>query len=305
MPVFSSGPALDAIVSGASGFVGRALAARVGKQCRALRLGGEDWQKEIEGAALRGATVFHLAARVHHAHDSDAEFERDNVRKTVVLAEAAAANGARRLVFLSSIKVNGEETHDRPFGPGDREAPADAYARSKWAAERALHDIARRTKLSVAIVRSPLVIGDGAGGNLRALMSLADTPWPLPFGALDNRRSFVHVDDLARLLCLCGIHPHADGRVFFAGDPDSVSTARLVSTLRHALGRPARLVALDPRMLVALAALSGQSRRIRPLTRSLEVDASQTERDLGWRPAVPMDDGIAAMARAFRAREDA
>ena len=304
MPVFSSGSAFDAIVSGASGFVGRALAARVGARCRALRLGGEDWQKEIEGAPLRGATVFHLAARVHHAHDSDAEFERDNVRKTVALAEAAVANGARRLVFLSSIKVNGEETHGRPFGPGDREAPADAYARSKWAAERALHDIARRSKLSVAIVRSPLVIGNGACGNLHALMKLADTSWPLPFGALDNRRTFVHVDDLARLLCLCGTEPHADGRVFFAGDADSVSTARLVRTLRRALGRPPRLFPLDSRKLEALAALAGQSRRVRPLTRSLEVDASQTERELGWRPAVPMDEGIVAMARAFRAPED-
>ena len=293
---------MDAIVSGASGFVGRALAACVGNQCRALRLGGEDWRRQIEGACLRGAIVFHLAARVHHTHGPDAEFERDNVRKTVALAEAAAANGARRLVFLSSIKVNGEETHDRPFGPGDREAPEDAYARSKWAAEQALQDIARRSQLSVAIVRSPLVIGNGAGGNLRALMKLADTSWPLPFGALDNRRTFVHVDDLARLLCLCGTRPHADGRVFFAGDPDSVSTARLVRILRHALGRPARLAPLDPRVLEGLAALCGQSRRIRPLTRSLEVDASQTERDLGWRPAVPMDDGIAAMARAFRAR---
>ncbi len=304
MPVFSSGPALDAIVSGASGFVGRALASCIGARCRALRLGCEGWQEEIEGAALRGATVFHLAARVHHAHESDAEFERDNVRKTVVLAEAAAAKGARRFVFLSSVKVNGEETHGQPFGPGDREVPADAYARSKWAAERALHDIARSSKLSIAIVRSPLVIGNGAGGNLHALMKLADTSWPLPFGALDNRRTFVHVDDLARLLCLCGTQPHADGRVFFAGDPDSVSTARLVRTLRRALGRPPRLVPVDPRALEAVAALAGQSLRVRPLTRSLEIDVSQTERELGWQPGIPMEEGIAAMARAYRARDN-
>jgi nucleoside-diphosphate-sugar epimerase len=291
---------VKAIVTGASGFVGRALVRRLGA-FSPLAFGSASWREHLAAAELREATVFHLAARVHSPGATPEAFTGDNVEKTEALAQAAASKGASRIVFLSSIKVNGEESV-RALQPADREAPADAYARSKWAGERALREVASRTGISVCIVRAPLVIGEGAKGNLAALMRLADTPWPLPFGSIDNRRTLVHVDDLADLLVLCGSQPKAHMGLYFAGHPEAVSTARLVRTLRGAFDRPSRLFPVPAGALEALGALANASDKVRRLTRSLEVDVTATERELGWKNAVPMDEGIQRMARAYRQR---
>ena len=290
-----------AIVTGAAGFVGRALSAHLEAASARLQLHEDDWRERIGAADFAGATVFHLAARVHDTGtQGEADYIRDNVDKTRELAQAAAAGGARRLVFASTVKVNGEETRGRPFGPGDAPAPEDAYARSKWAAEQALAQIARGAKLEVAIVRSPLVYGSAVKGNLLALLRLADSPWPLPFGALDNRRSFVHVDDLARLLIDCATLPQAAGGTYFAAHPEAVSTAALVRAMRTHLGRPARLVRMPRAALEAAAAFAGQGERMRRLTRPLEVDATQTAAALGWNAQIGFDAAVEDMVGAYR-----
>jgi len=289
------------IVTGSSGFVGRALAARLGASFEALHFAAGDWRRRVESIDFRSATIFHLAARVHRRgeRDDDAAYRADNVEKTRVLAETAARQGARRLVFLSSIKVNGEETRERPFRRDDPPRPGDAYARSKRDAERALAEVAERAPLERVVVRSPLVYGPGAGGNLRALMRLADTPWPLPFGAIENRRSFVHVDDLARLLVACGAHARP-APLYLAANMASVpSTGRIVSLMRAALGRPARLVRIPTAVLETMGSLGGQGARVKRLTRSLEVDASDAQRELGWNAAVDIEESIEQMAAAY------
>ena len=210
------------VVTGAGGFVGRRLGACLDR-FQAIRLSGMDWRERIASANLAQATVFHLAARVHRSGDRDAAaYFRDNAEKTRVLAEAAAAQGAQRFVFLSSIKVNAEESGARPVGPRDPPAPADAYARSKLAGEEALAEVARSTGLAFAVVRSPLVVGAGARGNLLALLRLADSPWPLPCAAIHNRRTMIQVDDLADLLVRCAL-AGMPGRVYLAGDPRAVT----------------------------------------------------------------------------------
>jgi nucleoside-diphosphate-sugar epimerase len=290
---------VKAIITGASGFVGRVLARRL-PGAMPVALGAADWRAAIGATTFDSATVFHLAGR---AHGGGAErlFIEDNVEKTAALAQAAAEGGAERLVFLSSIKVNGEESPGRPLRAQDAEAPADAYARSKQAAERALREVAERRSLAIVVVRSPLVIGEGARGNLHALMRIADSDWPLPFAGIDNRRTFVHVEDLATLLIAAASSPQARDRLFLAGHPDAVSTPRLVRILREAMGRRARLARMPAGLLEILGSAAGGGERMRRLTRSLEVDSGEASRELGWTPAVPMDEGIAAMARAFRA----
>jgi nucleoside-diphosphate-sugar epimerase len=290
-----------AVVTGATGLVGRSLVARLARPSTALSFGADDWRERLARTDLRDATVFHLAARVHRPNDhDDAAYERDNAGKTVALAEAAARAGARRIVFLSSVKVNGEESGARPVRADDAPAPLDAYARSKWAAERELARIAAKSGLAVVIVRAPLVFGAAAAGNLGALLRLADTPWPLPFAALHNRRSFVHVDDLARLLVACAVLPDSAGSTFLAAHRDPFSTARLVTLLREALGRPSRLFAFPPRALEMAAALAGQGAAARRLTRSLEVDSSATERALGWRAEVSIEEAAREIVNAYR-----
>jgi nucleoside-diphosphate-sugar epimerase len=288
----------NAIVSGASGFVGQSLIPHVEGAPLQLHLGEADWLEQVRRADYSGATVFHLAAKVHGSGaDTEAAFVHDNVDKTVALAEAAAAGGARRFVFLSSVKVNGEETAERPFHAHDPAAPEDSYGRTKWQAERALSQL---SGMEIAIVRSVLVYGAGVKGNLLSLMRLADSSFPLPFADMNNRRSLVHVDDLARLLVDCAVSPRAAGGTFMAAHPDCTSTTRLVRTIRGFLGRPARLFHMPAALLEGMAGVVAQRTTMRRLTRSLEVDASETHRTLGWVPQIPFVTGAEDMVRAYR-----
>jgi len=293
----------SAVVTGASGFVGRRVLARAGADAVSVSLGGRDWRERVADARLGGACVYHLAARVHEAGADEEQFTRDNVEKTIALAEAAARAGARRLVFLSTIKVNGEETGDTPFRADDPPAPQDAYARSKRAAEDSLREFSVRSGLPIVIIRSPLVVGPGARGNLRALLRLAASPLPLPFASLHNRRTLVGVDDLAALLIACASAPSAAGKTFLAGDPQPVSTPQILKAMRSAWGRPAALFRMSASALESASGLILASGKMRRLTRSLEADVSPAMRELGWKPAESIEGAVAAMARAYRDKE--
>jgi UDP-glucose 4-epimerase len=286
-----------ALVSGAGGFVGSALVAHLEVTQSRLRMGAPDWMEQLESTEFRGATVFHLAARVHADDDDDPAFLRDNVDKTLAFARAARRGGARRFVFRSSVKVNGEESPGRPFTRDDAPAPKDAYARSKAQAEAALASV---EGLDWVVVRSPLVYGANVKGNLLSLLRLADSPWPLPFGALDNRRSFVHGDDLARLLIDAASSEAAVGRMYLAAHAMPVSTRALVAGMRDALSRKRRMVSVPRGVLEGAAALAGQRERMRRLTRSLQVDAGDAQRELGWSAQIGFDTALEDMVGAYR-----
>jgi nucleoside-diphosphate-sugar epimerase len=290
------------LLTGATGFIGSALARRL-QGSRRLAFGTRDWRASIAAIDLRGATVFHLAARVHEPPhgSSDGRFEEDNVAKTLALATAAAAAGAARFVFASTVKVLGEETAGAPWTPRSPADPQDAYARSKWRAEEGLREIALRTGLACVIVRFPLVYGPGVAGNFHALLRLADRGLWLPFGAIANRRSLLHLDDAAEVLLTAATHAAAPGRTFIAAHADPVSTPALIEGVRRHLARPRRLFAMPAAALEAGAALLGQGARMRRLTRSLEVDPSDLTTSLGWRARVGLDEGLRATVMAYRA----
>lgn len=288
------------IVTGAGGFVGRALKARLGARQIALHLSRANWMEEAASVPFEGATVIHLAARVHEPNGDEALFMRDNVEKTRELARLARVRGARRLVFLSSIKVNGEETQGPPFRAGDPGAPEDAYARSKQHAEAALHEVSAGSPMEAVVIRAPLVYGRGARGNLSALLRLADTPLPLPFAAISNRRSFIHVEDLAAALDAGSRIPRAAGRTYLVAHRQPLSTPALVGGLRRALGRPERLFGVAPALLEAAAAAVGRGAQMRRLTRSLEIDASLAETELEWTARRTPADALADLAAGCR-----
>ena len=293
------------VVTGAQGFVGRSLVPRLGPGVVRLAFGTPSWHEDLERAPLAGATIFHLAARAHaEGRGSEAQYEADNAGKTRALAALAARRGARRLVYLSTVKVLGEETAPgRPFTAQSLPHPADAYGRSKWAAEQALAEFAAASALEVAIVRPPLLYGRGARGNLRSLLALADSSLPLPLAGLENRRSFLHVEDLCDLLHLCASDGRAAGGTFLAAHAQPASTTQLVGGLRRVLGRPERLFAL-PAFARALAeGVPAVGPRVRRLTRSLEVDPSATREALGWQARRGLDAALADLAAGRR--EDA
>jgi nucleoside-diphosphate-sugar epimerase len=303
MPVFLSVSAMPSprlVVTGASGFVGRRLVALADAPHAVLPLSRGDWAQGIETADFTGAVVIHLAARAHRG-GSAAEFHRDNVDKTRALAEAAAHGRARRLVFLSSIKVNGEATTSRAFTAHDVPAPEDDYGRSKRDAEAALAQVAATTGLETVIVRCPLVYGAPAKGHLATLLRVCDSGLPLPFASVRNRRSFIALDDLCRVLLLCARAESAAGKTYLVAHRDAVSTPQLIGAVRDAFGRPARLFAMPPRFLELMAAAAGMGATMERLTRSLEADASFAENELGWRAQTGLEEAIAQMAGNYRA----
>lgn len=300
---FANAIASKAIVTGAGGFIGSAFAARLGLH-RRLSLSGHGWREAIEAADFHGAIVVHLAARARDPGGEAVDFDRDNVEKTRVLAAAAAAGGAARFVFMSTIKVHGEETLGSAFHPDSPPAPASPYARSKWHAEEALRDIASRTAMELVILRIPLAYGPGVGGNFGALVRLADSRAWLPLGLIRNRRSLVHVSDVAEALVLAAGHARAPGRAFIASHPRPVSTTEMVTSLRGALGRSRRLVPVPASVLEAVSAVMGMRERVRRLTRSLEADSSALTGVLGWSPRMALEEGIVDTVAAWRKGAD-
>lgn len=306
---------MKVLVTGASGFVGHVVcdtllhtepaaysivpAVRVPRglpgECVVGEIDGKtDWRHWRE--ALHGVhAVVHLAARVHVMNDRAVDplsaFCSINTEGTLNLARQCAAAGVRRFVFISSIKVNGEE-RAAAYTEADAPAPEDAYAISKWKAEQGLWQIAAQTGLEVVILRPPLVYGPGVGANFLALLRAVSRGMPLPLGAIDNRRSLIYVGNLVDAIQRCLEHPAAAGKTFLVSDGETVSTPELVRRMAAALGRSARLLAVPVPVLRFMAALAGKSALVTRLAGSLAINSRAIRRELGWTPRFTLDEGL-------------
>ncbi|WP_462402004.1 UDP-glucose 4-epimerase family protein [Pseudomonas sp. Marseille-QA0332] len=311
------------LVTGGNGFVGRALVAHLlGKQARpvvaAVRradaevptgarkvvVAGLDSRTDWAGALAGVEQVVHAAARVHvmaeAASDPLAEFRRVNVEGTLALAEQAARAGVRRFVFISSIKVNGEQT--RPGCPFDAEQPArpvDPYGISKHEAEQGLRRLAQASGMQLVIIRPVLVYGPGVAANFASMMRWLQRGVPLPLGAVDNRRSLVSLGNLVDLIGVCLEHPQAAGQTFLASDGEDLSTPELLRRMAHALGRRARLLPVPPAWLALAGRLTGRTPVVQRLLGSLQVDIHKNHQLLGWQPSVAVDQALQATATHF------
>ena len=305
------------LVTGANGFVG-------GPVCRTLRDAGHqvvgavrrdlapppgidyrivgelgpdtDWRAALEGIEA----VVHLAARTHVMHETEADplaaFRRVTRDGAISLASQAAAAGVRRLIFLSSVKVNGESTPpDRPFRAEDPPTPQDAYGIAKAEAEAALR---LQGGLDLTILRPPLVHGPGVKGNLLTLIGALRRPLPLPLGAIANRRSLIGVANLADAIRFCLETPATIGGTFLVRDGEDVSTPELIRRLGAALGHRPLLLPLPAGLLRVAAELVGRQAAFERLTGSLVVDDGPL-RGLGWQPPHSLDQGLRAMAASF------
>lgn len=258
-----------------------------------------DWSEALVGVDV----VVHCAARVHVMNDSIsdplAEFCKVNVAGTLNLAKQAALAGAKRFVFLSSIKVNGEETKPGgPYSANDVPAPEDAYGISKAEAEAGLRLLSLETGMEVVIIRSPLVYGPGVKGNFSSLLRWVARGLPLPLGlATTNRRSLVGLDNLVDLILTCVDHPKAANQTLLVSDGEDLSTADLLSRIGKALNRPARLIPVPVSILIIASRLLGKSSIAQRLLGSLQVDISKTCTLLNWKPPVSVDEGLRRAAQ--------
>lgn len=292
------------LVTGANGFVGRAL-------CLALRdrglplvatvrsatgpeevavgdlNGATDWRHALPGCA----TVIHLAARVHVMDDRSGDplqaYRSVNVDATLQLARQAVDAGVKRFVFVSSVKVNGESTTGRPpYRADDTPQPCDPYGQSKMEAEAALFALGRETGLEVVVVRPPLVYGPGVKANFLSLIRLVQRGIPLPFGRVRGYRSMVALDNLVDLLITCTTHRNAVGRTFMVSDDHDLTVGDLVRLIAAAMSKKVMLVPVPPALMRIAARLVGKTAVTDRLFGALQVDISATKEQLEWQPSV-------------------
>jgi nucleoside-diphosphate-sugar epimerase len=305
---------MNILLTGATGFLGSRLAKALHSKpdvnltaavrrrieihaAHVVEVQGLDANTNWSAALTNQQVVIHTAARAHimkdEVADPLAEYRRVNVDGTLNLARQAAAAGVKRFIFISSIKVNGEQTPlGKPFTAEDIAAPEDAYGMSKWEAEQGLQQLAAETGMELVIIRPPLVYGPKAPGNFGSLMRWVEKGLPLPLGAIHNQRSLVALDNLVDLITTCIDHPAAANQVFLAGDGEDLSTTELLRGVARAMGKPARLIPVPPSLLMLGARVLGKQAVAQRLLGSLQVDISKARRLLGWQPPVSVEEGL-------------
>lgn len=257
-------------------------------------------------AALEGIdVVLHAAARVHVMDDdasgSLAEFRKVNVEGTLNLARQAAKAGVKRFVFISSIKVNGEDTKlGKPFTPDDHIYTQDPYGLSKWEAEQGLFKLVEDTSMEVVVIRPPLVYGPGVKANFQKMIQWVKKGVPLPLGSVNNKRSLIALDNLVDFILLCATHPKAANEIFLISDGEDVSTTELLKKVSKALGKKARLIPVSVGLMTFVAKLVGKEDVANRLFGSLQVDSSKARELLGWKPVVTMDEQLRKLVEAYK-----
>ena len=315
------------LVTGAKGFIGQSLCLELAKSNRSIigavrsleklslmdkiryiSVGDIGSQTNWSDTLLGSDCIIHCAGKTHVMR-KNIQLEAYlpvNVNGTRRLAQQAAEAGVKRLIFLSSIKVNGESTdnvlndvnkNNNIFTHNDLPNPDDPYAISKFEAEKVLWEISAKTGLEIVVVRLPLVYGHGAKGNLIRLIKLINYGVPLPFGAVNNKRSLIGIDNLIDVLIQCIDHPDASGKTFLVSDGENLSTPDLINYTASSMGRSARLFPFPTSLLKFFGLVLGKQSEIERLLGSLQIDSSHTRKILNWTPPVSVEEGIRRMVK--------
>ena len=300
---------MNILVTGANGFVGKAiceLGVKAGHNMIACqrnitqRISAEirlipdindisSLVKAMDGCEV----VIHLVARTHTIKDTSEnkllDYRKINVMGTKAISNAAKQAKVRRIVFMSSIKVHGDQNYKSAFTERSPIAPSDAYGTTKQEAETALRELCDNSNIEWCILRPPLIYGPGVKGNFQSLIRLCDTPLPLPFGLVRNKRSIIGVNNLASAALSAATHPNAVGKIFLVRDAEDISTTKLIKLIRSELGRPACLVSIPPKLMnLGLTILGKRGTAIR-LFGSLTINDSLIRNCLGWYPELDIN----------------
>lgn len=249
------------------------------------------------GDAISSTDVLiHLAGRAHVLNETSQNpyqtYAEINVNATKNLANLAAKNGVKRFIFLSSVKVNGEETTEFAFNENNSPKPEDDYGKTKLEAESVLAKLSENSDMEVVIIRPPLIYGKGVKANFKNLIKLCALKLPLPFGAIHNKRSMIYIENLIDFIILCINHPKAADEIFLISDDEDVSTNKLIRTIRKSFGMPSLLVPIPQSWLVFFLSVIGKKNLAKRLCGNLQVDISKAKNLLGWKPPFTFEQGI-------------
>ena len=318
------------LVTGATGFIGQSLIKSLlhlnrpvrgtirsskslflNKKIEYVSIGDINCSTDWKESLIDVDCIIHCAAKVHemklNKNNLSKIYQSVNVDGTEQLARQAVKAKVKRFIFLSSIKVNGENTmsHDLNesfelinksiFSHQDLECPKDLYAKSKLKAEKVLWEISSRTGLELVVMRLPLVYGYGAKGNLARLIKLIKLGIPLPLSLVKNKRSMIGIDNLVNLLIRCIDHQEAAGKTLLASESKHLSTPEFIRLIASSMERKAHLFPLPIFMLELLGSIFGKREEVNRLVGSLMIDNSHTMETLNWKPTIDVEEGVRRM----------
>lgn len=286
---------MNILITGASGFIGKSLTqylANQGHHITAIQRNSS----HKNTATTKYDCLIHLAGRAHILHETTADayksFKAANVDYSLEIAALAQQLGINKFIFMSSIGVNGKYSRDKPFTENDTPKPHNDYAQTKWEAELELKEFFKGSDTALTIIRPPLVYGPKPKANFKALLSLCRYPLPLPFGAINNKRSFISIYNLCQFIELCCTHPAAANQTFLISDDHDVSITELVTAIRKALARSTCLVPVPISLLRILFTMIGKHGLNEQLLANLEIDTNKAKELLNWKPLISFDEGI-------------
>ncbi|TLU65100.1 SDR family oxidoreductase [Thalassotalea litorea] len=313
---------MEVLLTGASGFLGKHILASTeftDSSIRAVYRFGSKSEEHLNRyfvdnidahtnwlPALKNIDcVIHCAARVHVMSDTKSDplnaYRQVNTEGTVNLAEQAMRCGVKRFIFISTIKVNGEETGVTPYKASDIANPSDPYGISKYEAEQALLELARRSTMEVVIIRPPLIYGPGVKANFAALAKIVNKGFPLPFGSvIKNKRSMVGITNLVSLIKECTTNKKAANQVFLVSDEVDLSTADFVTNIARALEKKTRLFPVPPWLFKLLGVITGKGQVVSRICGSLQVDIEHTKQTLDWKPVQSVEEGFKEALSKFK-----
>ena len=309
------------LVTGATGFIGTQLSETLANsghevRCTARSLApNRSTTLEMVTCDLESAdnldhltmgcdAIVHLAGRAHVMSDDPATSESlylsANVDVTRKLAQSAARTGVKRMILMSSVKVNGESTTiDSPFTSQDIPNPQDPYGRSKTQAEQTLWDVASTSGLEGVVVRPPLVYGPGVRANFASLIGIVNRGLPLPLASIQNKRSFVSIDNLIDCIATALQSSNAPGQTFLVSDGNDLSTPELIRSIASALHKSPMLIPFPTALLKLVATSVAKRSAYERLCGSLTVDIALTKQKLSWTPLFTVQDSMQRTVDAF------
>lgn len=306
---------MNILITGSNGFLGQYLCQHLAEQSYRILAQTRKPQKfthsavtninfdlndDLDNIDLSQVDVIaHCAGRAHVMNETATSpldaYRQTNVQGTLNLAKKAVQSGVKRFIYLSSIKVNGEQTTNEPFKSSDLVNTDDPYGLSKYEAEQELLKLSKETGLEVFIIRPLLIYGPNVKANFKSMVGLANKKIPLPIGCLDNKRSMVSLYNLVDLIHVCMTHPKAKNEVFLASDQDDISVKQLFEKLAYHQNNNLIILPVPKSLIAFLASVVGKKAMASRLCSELIVDTSKNTQLLGWTAPYTVDTSLQKM----------